>query len=148
MSLNQLPPTVSRIFYQLNLNCLFIRVPDGICTETIYQILGHLRYQCRTIYLVEHVHALLDIVPRDFTTIPLIKQRQPDAYNLLREEIFVFICEASHHVVRPLLVDYAYALAHGICPAHYMDIEYLCFNPRWRPAYSDHRYTCAGPRSL
>jgi len=90
----------------------------------------------------------LDIVPRNNFTIPLIMARQPTGYNYLAEEVFVYINNACKFVAKQLLTDYAWALVEGFCPAHMMDIEYLIYNPKWKPANSDHHFTTAAPRSL
>ena len=152
ISMNHLPPQVKTLFCQLYLNCLLIYIPDGICTNTIYGILGHLKYQLRSMYLIEFQYAILDVVPKDFTTIPLIKQKAPTQYNLLGEEIFVNIQPISGCVKYPFVVDYAYALLYGMSPGGWMDMEYLCWNPKYRPYMSDHRFCIhsleTGARSL
>ena len=148
--MHQLPQQVKTLFFQLYLNALLVYIPDGICTNTLYSILGHLKYQVRSIYLVEWTYAILDVVPKDFTTVPLIKQKAPTQYNLMGQEIFVSIEPISGSVKYPLVVDYAYALLYGMCPGGWMDIDYLCYNPKWRPARSDHRFCLqgTGPRSV
>ena len=83
LSINSLSEAGRRLFLQLYLNCLIIQVPDGICTNTIYNILGHLQYQVRSIYLINWEEALIDVVPRDDITIPLIKLKALRARNLL-----------------------------------------------------------------
>ena len=147
ISMHHLPEQVKILFFQLYLNGLLIYIPDGVCTNTIYGILGHLKYQLRSIYLFDSQYAFLDVVPKDFTTIPLIKQKAPTQYNLLGEQIFVDIQPISGNVKYPLVVDYAYALLYGMCPGGWMDIDYLCFNPKWRPYMSDHRFCIQGTGS-
>ena len=150
ISLNHLPVQVRMLFFQLYLNGLLLYIPDGICTNTVYSILGHLKYQLRSMYLVSWDYALLDIVPKDFTTIPLVKQKAPTQYNLMGQKIFVAFTSMVGSVKQQLVLDYAYALTYGMCPGGWMDIDYLCYNPKWRPARSDHRFCLqgTGPRSV
>ena len=140
LSINSLSEAARRLFLQLYLNCLVIQVPDGICTNTIYNILGHLQYQVRSIYLINGEDALIDVVPRDDTTIPLIKLKALRARNLLGQRVYCYINGVHGWVPYLVMMDFACALLYDICPIHVMDIEFLCFNPRWRPSPSDHRF--------
>ena len=150
ISMNHLPQEVKTLFCQLYLNALLIYIPDGICTNTVYSVLGHLKFQLRSMYLFDGERAMLDVVPKDFTTIPLIKQKAPIQYNLMGEKIYIGITPISGSVKYPFVVDYAYALLYGMCPGGWMDVDYLCYNPKWRPYMSDHRFCIqrAGSRSL
>ena len=66
ISMHHLPAQVKSLFLQLYLNGLLIYIPDGICTNTIYSILGHLQFQVRSIYLFSWTYAMLDVVSKDF----------------------------------------------------------------------------------
>ena len=90
-SINSLSEAARILFLQLYLNCLVIQVPDGICTNTIYNILGHLQYQVRSIHLINGEEALIDVVPRDDTTIPVIKLKALKARNLLGQRVYCYI---------------------------------------------------------
>ena len=133
-SINSLSEAARRLFLKLYLNCLVIQVPDGICTNTIFNILGHLQYQVRSIYLINGEEALIDVVPRDDTTIPLIKLKALKVRNLLGQRVYCYIDGVHGWVPYLVMMDFACALLHDICPVHAMDIEYLCFNPKWRPS--------------
>ena len=144
ISMNHLPAQVKTLFLQVYLNGLLVYIPDGICTNTIYNILGYLQCQVRSMYLVSWDNAILDVVPKDFTTIPLIKQKALTQHNLLGEENFVNIEHISGNVKYSLVLDYAYALLCGMCSVDFVDIDYLCFNPKWRPPMSDHKFCLQG----
>ena len=150
LSINSLSEAARRLFLQLYLNCLVIQVPDGICTNTIYNILEHLQYQVRSIYLINGEEALIDVVPRDDTTIPLIKLKALRARNLLGQRVYCYINGVHGWVPYLVMMDFACALLYGICPIHATDMEFLRFNPRWRPSHSDHRFCLqgTGPRSV
>ena len=149
-SINSLSPAAIRLFLQLYLNCLVIQVRDGLCTNTIYNILGHFQYQVRSIYLINGEEALIDVVPRDDTTISLIKLKALRARNLLGLRVYCYINGVHGRVPYLLMMDYACALIYGLCPVCAMDIKYLCLNTRWRPSFSDHRFCLQGtwPRSV
>ena len=150
ISLNHVPLHVRRLYFQLMLNSLLVYIPTGLCTATIAKVLGHLHYQVRSIYLVSWEYAIIDVVPRDYTTIPLIQQREHMQYHSNGTKLFVAFTALANSVKPQLVLDFAYALCHGMCPGGWMDIDYLCFNPKWKPANSDHRFCIqrAGSRSL
>ena len=146
--MDHIPAAVKTMFYQLNLNCIFMRVDEGITTESVLQILRAYAKYVRSIYLMSDTIALVDIVPKNSLTVSVILNWQPTAFTEDGEEVPVFYNEANRYVVSSVLMDYAWALVHGFCPALSMDINYLFFTRNWTPAISDHRFTCAGPRSL
>ena len=128
-------PHMTCVISKLRCNLILIQAPFKLTKKLVYKMLGPYDKQVRSMYLMNDLDCLVDLVPyHDHVVDVVLSFTGPKAYQGFTNR--VYFKRARDIIPYHMFEDYAYLLAHARQKHGSMNAAYLYPNEDWEPPKS------------